>query len=160
MLDFSTPNGRKAVPGACDFFNILQFSAFLCQEIEKWSAVEDGIFRRLLVQVVRHVSGKPCYVHLKTRTCIWAPPYTVGDDSQLETHSLPGVVRKARLSLPRGCSSDIKRQKHNPPMSLPSHQQQQLSDTGGRHRLGLCADAAHVSERCMSGTTPTTYLPK
>ena len=77
------------------------------------------VYLPLLVKVVRHVSGKPCYVHLKTRTCVWAPPYAVADHGQLETHSPPGVVRKALLSLPRGCSSDIKRQKHNPPAMQP-----------------------------------------
>ena len=32
---------------------VVEFSALLCQEFEKWNAVEDGIFRGLLVKVVK-----------------------------------------------------------------------------------------------------------
>jgi len=81
-------------------------------------------------QIVRHVSGHPCYVHLKSRVCVHSPPYAVPDDVQLEAHVPPGVVRRALHSLPRGANSEaskrprLKTSPPPPPLSPLSPPQQ------------------------------------
>ncbi len=57
-------------------------------------------------QIVRHASGHPCYVHLKSRVVMHSPPYAVPDDVQLDAHNPPDVVRRALNSLPRGANAD------------------------------------------------------
>jgi hypothetical protein len=52
-------------------------------------------------QLVRHSSGQPCFVHLKSRVCIWTQPYKVPNEEALEAHKPPpDIIHSLERKLP------------------------------------------------------------
>ena len=71
--------------------------------------------------IVRHASGNPCFVHLKSRVCIWSPPYAASDEMPPEAHVPPRPVRRSlHMMLQHGFKTEaIKRPRLKTPQAEP-----------------------------------------
>lgn len=105
-----------------------------------------------------HPSGQPCYVHLKSKVCIWSPPYCVQDSTNIESHAPPGAIRKALLM--QRASSEAKRQRSQqdsgPPYALTPAQPRARSPASESREPPLASANAPPAAGPPPGAPSTT----
>lgn len=125
-------------------------------------APRDEVFNALAAgdhvgwQLVQHASGKPCFVHLKSRVCTWTQPYSVPTEQVLETHEPPAQLARALLpEAKRARTEDPHPNRRKPSGPEPPEGGASTSSAAPSNAVGVPAVYEQID---VAGKTPTEIL--